>query len=216
MPEQLSTTREHTISRAFPSLTKVTPSPQVSVVEAEAYKGIVWVLSPWALSTNRPTFFLRDQETLTIGDQLKWKQAEIINKTLYDMQQQKGKGASSQQTLVAPINQMSALRALSFAPRILFRNAFQVRSYLEAHPDVNDLLRQAWPQLVKIFGPAVEVVLELLYWAEELMEPELVGWIQSTDDIESGLQKLDAIADEWFLHRTDQFNTRFNFNIEFK
>jgi hypothetical protein len=34
---------------------------------------------------------------------------------------------------------------------------------------------QAWPQIVKGFGQAVEVVLELLDSDEELMEPELVG-----------------------------------------
>jgi hypothetical protein len=211
MPEQLSTTHEYIIPKAFSSLTKAVPFSQVAVAEAEPYKGIVWVLSPWALSTNRPTFFLRDQETLTIGDQLKWKQAEIISKTLHDVQQPKGKDDAAQQT-----SHLSSLQALSTAPRVLFRNASQVRSYLETHPDVNDLLLQAWPQLIKHFGQAIEVVLELLYWAEEQMEPELVGWIQSTDDIETGLQKLDAIADEWFLHRTEQFNTRFNFNIEFK
>ncbi|MCE7981044.1 MAG: hypothetical protein DYG89_07630 [Caldilinea sp. CFX5] len=136
----------------------------------------------------------------------------IINTTTT----RKGKSAPSRQALPAPINPLSSLQALSTAPRIAFRNAAQVRNYLDAHPDVNELLGQAWPQLVKGFGQAVEVVLELLDSDEEPREPELVGWIQCTDDIETGLQKLDAIADEWFLHRTEQFNTRFNFNIEFK
>lgn len=128
----------------------------------------------------------------------------------------KGKRASSRQVLPAPINPLSSLPTLSAAPRLVFRNAVQVRNYLDAHPDVNDLLGQAWPQLVKGFGQVVEVVLELLDADEELMEPELVGWIQCTDNIELGLQKLDALADEWFLQRTEQFNTRFNFNIEFR
>ena len=98
--------------------------------------------------------------------------------------------------------------------QLSYRDATAVATYLTRHPDLKDFIQRAGPMLIQSFGGPVEVVLEVLTYPDESAHQELVGWIQSTDTIEAGLEKLEQFEDSWFLDHMHQVGDRFNFNIE--
>jgi hypothetical protein len=97
---------------------------------------------------------------------------------------------------------------------ISYRNQENVKTYLARHPEIVDFLTTAYPSLVRIFGNSVEIVLEVLHFPERNASDELVGWIQSSDEVEIGLQKLEQFEEAWFLDHMAKIDHRFNFNIE--
>lgn len=103
----------------------------------------------------------------------------------------------------------------SVYPPVSYRNPDAVESYLARYPEVEDFIAAAWPALVECFDDSIEIVLEVLsYSADETTQEELVGWIQSTDDVDDGLTKLERFEDEWYLDHMDEIGHKFNFNIE--
>lgn len=100
------------------------------------------------------------------------------------------------------------------SPILTYRNSEAVKDYLNRHPDLEDFINRAWPAVVECFGGPVEIVLELLTYPDESAHQELVGWIQSTDTVEVGLERLEQLENTWFLDHMDQVGDRFNFNIE--
>jgi hypothetical protein len=69
---------------------------------------------------------------------------------------------------------------------------------------------------MKYFGQDVAIVLEVLNYPQERVEPELVAWIQATDDVATALSKFDAFEDDWLLDHMPTPESHFNFNLEFK
>ena len=100
--------------------------------------------------------------------------------------------------------------------KIHYRNDKAVDVYLTRHPGIMDFIKAAWPALTRCFGKPVDIVLEVMTYPEEAPYEELVGWIQSTDDVYVGLEKFERFEDEWFLDHLEQVGDRFNFNIETK
>jgi hypothetical protein len=98
--------------------------------------------------------------------------------------------------------------------RVSYRNPEMVETYLACYPEINDFLAAAWPVLVRCFGGPVDIVLEVMTYPDEAAYRELVGWIQSTEDIRTALDKLERFEDEWFLDHITLIGGRFNFNIE--
>ena len=101
-------------------------------------------------------------------------------------------------------------------PRVSYRNSEAVRAYLASCPEIENFLQVALPALSRCFGGPVNIVLEVMTYSEKGAYDELVGWIQSTDDVSEGLEKIDRFGDEWFLEQLSRVGNRFNFNIEFK
>jgi hypothetical protein len=101
-------------------------------------------------------------------------------------------------------------------PKISYRNPMAVEAYLTRHPEVKDFIEVAWPNLVRFFGQAIDVVLEVLTYPEEAAHEELVGWVQWAGDVHEGLERLERFDDEWFLDHMAEVETKFNFNIETK
>ncbi len=101
-------------------------------------------------------------------------------------------------------------------PSISYWNPEAVQAFLALHPKINDFIKAAWPSLVKCFGEPVDIVLEVMRYPEAGAYDELVGWIQSTAEVETGLEKLAQFEDEWFLDHLAEIGNIFNFNIEFK
>jgi hypothetical protein len=99
-------------------------------------------------------------------------------------------------------------------PRVSYRNPAAVTAYLARYPEIEDFIQAAWPALAECFEGPIEIVLEVLTYPDEAIHEELVGWIQSTDDIDEGLAKLDRFEDEWFLDHMAEVGSKFNFNIE--
>jgi hypothetical protein len=103
---------------------------------------------------------------------------------------------------------------LSFL-NVSYRNR-EVETYLARHPEIEDFIQTAWPALVECFEGPVDIVLEVITYPDEIGHEELVGWIQSTDDVDKGLEKLERFEDEWFLDHMAEVDNKFNFNIETK
>ena len=99
--------------------------------------------------------------------------------------------------------------------RISYRNPDEVMAYLERYPEIEGFMEAAQPELTRYFGRTVHVILEVITYPEESdHQEELVGWIQSSDDVDEGLDKLGRFDDDWFLDHMDEINGKFNFNIE--
>ncbi len=94
---------------------------------------------------------------------------------------------------------------------ISYRDSKKVEEYLRNYPEIYDFVLASFPALVNCFGESVTVVLEVL---SEMGEQTLVGWIQSFDDVEVGLAKLEQLDEEWFLKHLDDIGDKFNFNLE--
>lgn len=102
-------------------------------------------------------------------------------------------------------------------PNITYRNREAVLEYFRTHPGIGGYLwAEAWPNLVRYFGPDVKVVLEVLYYPGEMTEPVLVGWIQCYVDVDTGMQRLDAFQEHWLLDNLPDPKYHFNFNLEFR
>lgn len=100
-------------------------------------------------------------------------------------------------------------------PRVSYRNPAAVETYLARYPEIESFIEAAWPALIECFDASIEIVLEVItYPADEAIHQELVGWIQSSDDVDDGLAKLEQFEDEWYLDHMAEVGHKFNFNIE--
>jgi hypothetical protein len=99
-------------------------------------------------------------------------------------------------------------------PQLIHRNPEAVEDFLARYPQIFDFIQAAWPELIECFGGPVDIVLELITFPDESAHEELVGWIQSTDDVIDGLEKFERFEDEWFLDHMDKVGDKFNFNLE--
>jgi len=104
---------------------------------------------------------------------------------------------------------------LTGCSQISYRNPEKVEGYLLSYPEITDFLSESWSRLEKHFGKDVRVVLEVISHPGEHPYEELVGWIQSMDQIEVGLDKLEKFEEEWLTEQLQKVGNVFNFNIEF-
>lgn len=103
-----------------------------------------------------------------------------------------------------------------YEPIIFYRNPKKVESFLALYPDIDKMIKECWPDLIKYFGESVSIVLEVMVHSEKEAYEEIIAWIQSTDEIDNGLNKLDLFLDKWLTKQIETADDTFNFNIEFK
>ena len=103
-----------------------------------------------------------------------------------------------------------------YKPVIFYRNPEKVENFLALYPDILNMIKEGWPDLIKYFGESVSVILEVMVHNEEDAYEEIIAWIQSTDEIDDGLNKLDLFLDKWLIKQIETADDTFNFNIEFK
>lgn len=103
-----------------------------------------------------------------------------------------------------------------YKPVIFYRNPEKVENFLALYPDIDKMLKECWPDLIKYFGESVSVILEVMVHNEKEAYEEIIAWIQSTDKIDEGLNKLDLFLDKWLTKQIETADNTFNFNIEFK
>ena len=103
-----------------------------------------------------------------------------------------------------------------YKPIIFYRNSEKVENFLALYPDIVKMIKDCWPDLIKYFGESVSVILEVMVHNEEDAYEEIIAWIQSTDEIDDGLNKLDLFLDKWLIKQIETADDTFNFNIEFK
>ena len=97
---------------------------------------------------------------------------------------------------------------------ISYRNDEVVVDFLNHNPEIIGFISLAQSPLVKNFGYPVDIVLEVMTDPDHDGFEELVAWIQSNDDVDEGLEKLERFDDEWFLDHLDFVGNNFSFNIE--
>ena len=114
------------------------------------------------------------------------------------------------ETVIKPSNQRFE------SSQISFRNPNVVKSYLVDRPQIEDFIKLVWPSLVEYFGETISLVLEVMISPDEIDSDELVGWIQTTDDVNEALDKLEQFEDQWLEEQLNTVGCAFNFNIEMK
>lgn len=98
---------------------------------------------------------------------------------------------------------------------ISYRNPASVEPYLASHPEIQAFLEESREGLETYFGKAVRVILEVIDYPGEHPHEELVGWIQSADPIDVGVDKLEKFEAEWLTRQLQKVGNVFNFNLEF-
>lgn len=99
---------------------------------------------------------------------------------------------------------------------IYYRNQDAVFNYLNHYPEIRELINESWADLINFFGESVSIILEVMDHNENEHYEELIGWIQSSDNIDEGLDKFDLFLDKWLDRQLEITGDKFNFNIEFK
>ena len=94
------------------------------------------------------------------------------------------------------------------------RNAVEVQSFLLRYPKIQQFLEAVNADIVDYFDTPVTVVLELIRYPYEESYENLVGWIQSHDEVGDGLEKLDRFSDS-ISDKARGVDSLFHFNIEF-
>ena len=121
-----------------------------------------------------------------------------------------------------PYNQEATIETRSWAfavyrsINVTYRNPESVLKYISQYPEIDKFINECWIDLVNYFGESVSIVLEIMEHNENEHYLELIGWIQSEDSIDEGLDKFDLFIDKWVDRQVELTGNKFNFNIEFK
>jgi hypothetical protein len=97
-----------------------------------------------------------------------------------------------------------------------FRNRREVFHFIEQNPEIMEYVNETIPDLTHVFGKSISIVFELMTHNENEYYEELIGWIQSSDNIDEGLEKFDLFQNNWLERQIKIVGDKFNFNIEFK
>ena len=95
------------------------------------------------------------------------------------------------------------------------RNAAAVRRFLRAHPQLLEVLLEAYIHLQRYFGSKPQVTLEVVSDPEVEGLEELFAYILTDLPVDEAMARLDKLDQEWFLDQLDRVDGRLNFNLEF-
>ena len=95
------------------------------------------------------------------------------------------------------------------------RDAAAVRRFLQACPQLIELLLEAHVYLQEYFGPDPQVTLEVVSDPEAESMDELFAYILTSLPVDEALARLDKLDEEWFLDQLDRVDGQLNFNLEF-
>lgn len=90
-----------------------------------------------------------------------------------------------------------------------------VNRFLAEFPRVRSVIEAIEPSIASNFGLGTEVVLRVMPAIEEGGHDELVAWILSDEEIETGLARLDVLAEEWDERIWESTRGRLCVNIAF-
>jgi len=98
---------------------------------------------------------------------------------------------------------------------IFYSQPEEAIEFLSTNPSIELFINNCWSDLLKFFGQSVCVKLDVMKHYGENPYKELIGWIQSKEEIEEGLDKLDLFCEKWLKEQIKLCDNKFNFNIEF-
>lgn len=105
-------------------------------------------------------------------------------------------------------------RLASVEEHCVLRNSDAVKAFLRAHPELLDLILEAYLHIRHAFGPIPAVVLELLDDPESDFQ-ELVALVETDLGPEEALRGLDWIDTRWWLRNMHRASGLFGINVEF-
>jgi len=94
------------------------------------------------------------------------------------------------------------------------RDATAVRRFLQTYPHVVKVLLDAYPYLLKHFGPDSQVTLEVVSDPEVADWDQLFAYICTPLPVNEALARLHKLDEEWFLDQLDRIDDLFNFNLK--
>ena len=95
----------------------------------------------------------------------------------------------------------------------LFRDANDVKSFLEENPFLISLLQEAYIHIREYF-PHSDVVLEVVTDPEIMGEKDLVAFIVVEQTAEEASQALDRLDEEWWMEALDRAQDKLHITLE--
>jgi hypothetical protein len=96
-----------------------------------------------------------------------------------------------------------------------FEDRITIGNFMQAYPFVVDVLLEAYPKLVMLFGENSVIRLRLLEDSDGPFEPELFGVIRTSLEPPEALRRLEIFDSEWWLGQSDRAKYKLNFNVEY-
>ncbi|HXF05947.1 MAG TPA: hypothetical protein VNM72_11105 [Blastocatellia bacterium] len=96
-----------------------------------------------------------------------------------------------------------------------FRRSEEVAEFLQEHPFLVPLLREAHGKIAEYFGPSPDVVLEVVTDPEAENDRELFAFIRISLPPDEALSKLDRLDQEWWLDASDRAENQLCIDVEF-
>lgn len=175
--------------------------------------------SPPQLTSN---YRLKGTDTLTLGDQHRWINIKRLVRLLSLLEGNLGEKSTETHVIEYVVLLDTAERGRLSLQRMFmrqleevypFRNTEAVRRFLGAHPHLIEIILEAYPYLVKHFGPNPQVMLEVVRDPEAERPEQLFAYILTSLDADEALDRLDRLDEEWFLDQSDRVGDFFNFNL---
>ncbi len=94
-----------------------------------------------------------------------------------------------------------------------YRNRDKVDLYLQSHPELSSFLEESHGYLVKHFGAAAKLALEVVR-DPEAEQQQLFVYIKTAAPTDEALKRLGRFDEEWFLNHLDRVGDHLNFNLE--
>ncbi len=94
-----------------------------------------------------------------------------------------------------------------------YRNRDQVALYLQSHPQLLSFLEESHGYLLKHFGAAARLALEVVR-DPEAEHQQLFVYIKTSVPTDEALKCLGRFDDEWFLNHLGRVGDFINFNLE--
>lgn len=94
------------------------------------------------------------------------------------------------------------------------RNRPVIHQFLKKHRQMLPFLLDAYPIAAKYFGKHLTIFLEVVHDPEMPGVEQLFAYISAPLPIETALECLNKLDEEWFIDRLEQVHGLFNFNLE--
>jgi hypothetical protein len=96
-----------------------------------------------------------------------------------------------------------------------FADADSVRAFIVAHPTLVPLLQEAQAVIASSFGTGTRTALEVVRDPEETGTATLYAFVQSPDDADAALDRLDRFNDGWWRSALSSAAVPLHFTLEY-
>ncbi|NUO80825.1 hypothetical protein HUU05_12155 [candidate division KSB1 bacterium] len=118
---------------------------------------------------------------------------------------------------IESINKTASSESASsaFEQRFLYRHPKEVRQFLEAHPFLVSLLKEARERIDNYFGGHNDVVLEVIAEPNALDDHELFAFVQTDLPHKDALARLERLDEDWWLDASVRAQGKLCIHVKF-